>query len=383
MSSSISFPEGSSLLTLGISVWTAKARLTREDLSPEAAAALPPEALTSLGTKRLIDPALLKPINGLKAAAFRLMASAGVRFLGGWMLSEESLAETTAKLDEMAAEFSSIVDEFCDCYDAEARSWASQFPEWEHIILEALPSAEELRTKRFRFVYQVFNVVPNTDYIDRPANSIAAETNALPETAYQDMAAAISSYVDQAFSDGRTKFSDRTLNGLLDLAKRAHNGAFLCAPLENLAELLESLHSTYLGRGNDTAAIATLRSTLRLLTDPAVARQVSADYVNRTVSSSSDWFAALASPTPTPIPIPTPADTPAPAPEDALTVDDMLRVAQDYLAAQPTSTPPTVAAPAATPTAAPASAPAPAPAATPPAAPAAPAASLLEDWGLI
>ena len=61
----VSYMNNCVYLKLDISIWTGKARLTPEDI-PNAVADMPPEALATLGSKRIFDPQALRPFNAAK-----------------------------------------------------------------------------------------------------------------------------------------------------------------------------------------------------------------------------------------------------------------------------------------------------------------------------
>ena len=65
-------------LNLNVSLWSARRKMSQEDLG---SAELPPEDLASLGSKRIADPENLKVFGTLKARAFNYLDRHGVRFM--------------------------------------------------------------------------------------------------------------------------------------------------------------------------------------------------------------------------------------------------------------------------------------------------------------
>ena len=65
-------------LNLDISLWSARRKMSAEDLG---GAELPPEDLASLGSKRIADPESLRIFGTLKARAFNFLDRHGVRFM--------------------------------------------------------------------------------------------------------------------------------------------------------------------------------------------------------------------------------------------------------------------------------------------------------------
>ena len=62
-------------LNLNVSLWSARRKMSQEDLG---SAELPPEDLASLGSKRIADPENLKVFGTLKARAFNYLDRHGV-----------------------------------------------------------------------------------------------------------------------------------------------------------------------------------------------------------------------------------------------------------------------------------------------------------------
>ena len=67
-------------LNLNVSLWSARRKMSQEDLG---GAELPPDDLASLGSKRIADPENLKVFGTLKARAFNYLDRHGVRFMSG------------------------------------------------------------------------------------------------------------------------------------------------------------------------------------------------------------------------------------------------------------------------------------------------------------
>ena len=67
-------------LNLSVSLWSARRKMTAEDMG---GVNLPPEDLASLGSKRIADPENLKIFATLKARAVSHLDRIGVRFLSG------------------------------------------------------------------------------------------------------------------------------------------------------------------------------------------------------------------------------------------------------------------------------------------------------------
>ena len=89
-------------LNLNVSLWSARRKMSQEDLG---GAELPPEDLASLGSKRIADPENLKIFGTLKARAFNYLDRQGVRFMSGWAIPEEKAGEIVQELLNIRTEF--------------------------------------------------------------------------------------------------------------------------------------------------------------------------------------------------------------------------------------------------------------------------------------
>ena len=89
-------------LNLNVSLWSARRKMSQEDLG---GAELPPEDLASLGSKRIADPENLKVFGTLKARAFNYLDRHGVRFMSGWAIPEEKAGEIVQELCNIRNDF--------------------------------------------------------------------------------------------------------------------------------------------------------------------------------------------------------------------------------------------------------------------------------------
>ena len=89
-------------LNLNVSLWSARRKMSQEDLG---GAELPPEDLASLGSKRIADPENLKIFGTLKARAFNYLDRQGIRFMSGWAIPEEKAGEIVQELISIRNDF--------------------------------------------------------------------------------------------------------------------------------------------------------------------------------------------------------------------------------------------------------------------------------------
>lgn len=229
----VSYMNNCVYLKLDISIWTGKARLTPEDI-PNAVVDMPPEALATLGSKRIFDPQALRPFNASKTKAFRTCDQYGVRCMGGWLVDNSVLNILTAELDKLRGEFDYSVGTFLSTYEDGASNWLQQFPEWEGIIRAALPDSMDIG-KKFAFRYYVLKV-QTENYDAQDATSEA------PSTAAATIATEIARIREQVFNDDRTSpVTSKSFCCLDTLADRCDNMSFVHPGFAHLAHLLRSI----------------------------------------------------------------------------------------------------------------------------------------------
>ncbi len=170
----------SAVVQLNISIWTARARLRRTDLKVKEDD-LPPQAIASLGSKRLFPVEDLRIFNALKAKAFKYLNQMGVPFMKGWLVDEGQLGNIDHQLDKMYVDFNRARDAFVDSYYQKVEEWLAQYPEWRDMLAEAMPSVSDVAAK-FSFGWQGFKIAPTAEN-GRGSQAMEKELQGVPERA--------------------------------------------------------------------------------------------------------------------------------------------------------------------------------------------------------
>lgn len=189
----------SACVRLDVSIWTARAKLRREDL-PNAGD-LPPEALASMGSKRLFDPTKLRIFNTLKARAISLLDRHGVRFLGGWCVRQDLLDTLDKGLNDIRTDFMDALRSFLQDYEYDVDQWLRQFPDWRHILNPVIPSAGELH-KRFAFSWQMYKIDPEATGSE--GNNLMTTIDGLADKALEEVLRMAKETYDECFKDKDT-----------------------------------------------------------------------------------------------------------------------------------------------------------------------------------
>lgn len=217
---------------LDINIWSGRAKLRREDI-PNADN-LPPEALASLGSKKLIDPALLKTFNTIRARASVMLDRAGVRFIGSWLVHDSKLAEVEQNLLDCRNEFERAAYEFVSTYETNTESWLNQFPEWASVVRPVMPDVAAMRGK-FGFRWQTFKVMPSlTSSGDGLQESIAG----LPETALAEVVEMVKDIYTETF-EGRETVTKKAVRPVRTLIAKLDAISYISPVLYSTKQAVE------------------------------------------------------------------------------------------------------------------------------------------------
>lgn len=132
------------IIILNVNLWSGRKKLCPEDLAANGIEVdkLPPQALASLGTKRIISPDALNPFSKLKREAERICLSKGVRFLGGYAIPKDLVDSLIEELKDIKNRFAAEKAAFLSKYDEEVNNWIEENPpEWASVIRAAVESS--------------------------------------------------------------------------------------------------------------------------------------------------------------------------------------------------------------------------------------------------
>lgn len=216
------------MVHLDVSVWSGRAKLRREDI-PNADN-LPPSALASLGSKKLIDPSELTVFNTLRARASTMLDKMGVRFLGGWLLHKDRLGDADSELLLIRNEFVAAASEFIDKYEANVESWLGNFPDWASVIRPVLPSKFDMQRK-FGFDWQVYTVRPAEDN----CGNMTDQLNDLPNAALREVIGMVWDIYHEVF-ENRTTITKRGLRPVRTLISKLDSISYIHPILFNVKQ---------------------------------------------------------------------------------------------------------------------------------------------------
>ena len=209
-----------SVISVDCSVWSGSRRLKPEDLALGQGGQLPPDDVVSLGSKKLCDREVLKPFLRLREQACRVCSREGVRFLGGYAVSDLLVDTISGELNQVQSDFERQKQDFLAQYDRHIQEWVSAHPDFADAIRRAVPDVQKV-SQRFGFDYTVYKVTeaPKPDTLNHQVSKLG---NTLRDEISRDAQALF----DQTFS-GKQKVSRKAIRPILKLRDKLHGLAFV------------------------------------------------------------------------------------------------------------------------------------------------------------
>jgi hypothetical protein len=249
-------------LNLNISLWSARKKMTTEDFH---GAALPPDDLASLGSKRIADPNSLKIFGTLKARVFTYLDRQGIRFLGGWAIPEEKAEEILNELTAIRTDFLAEKENFLSGYDASIQAWIAQHSEWASIIQSSTVSADYVRA-RMGFSWQLYKVAPmEGTHIE---TGLDREVTGLAQTLFGEVARSADDIWNKVYM-GKTEVTHKALSPLKTIHQKLMGLTFINPHVTPVISIIEMAFNRLPAKGNINGAdLVMLQGLVNLLRDP-------------------------------------------------------------------------------------------------------------------
>lgn len=269
------------MVRLDVSMWSGRARLREEDLNLPPGVELPPEALATLGSKKLFDPAKLRIFNTLKNRAANMLSKQGVKFLGGWATHEDRLQGIAAELAAIAHEFDAARAEFMNNYDTGLYDWMAQYPEWEHIIRRAVPTYSEV-ARKFSFNWQMFKITEHNLGHSYHGNNLHKSVTGIHNVLYEEVASDIEACWRECF-EGKEKVTRKAFRPVKTLLGKVKGLTFMHSHINGLVAILESALDMAENAPDDPNRVAMFRAFLAGLSTPEAIENVCREYMSAQV----------------------------------------------------------------------------------------------------
>lgn len=214
------------IIMLNISLWSGKKKLRPEDLAANGidVSKLPPQALASLGTKRIISPDALSAFTNLKREAERICLAKGVRFLGGYAIPKDSVDSLIEELKDIKERFAAEKITFLSEYDKKVADWiAENPPEWAPVIRASVESSATIAERTS------FNFAPVA--MDTPKGmeeneGLQEETFGMMGQLYHEVRVAAKQAFEATFV-GRREVNRKSLRPILAIREKLQGLSFL------------------------------------------------------------------------------------------------------------------------------------------------------------
>ena len=253
-------------LNLNVSLWSARRKMSQEDLG---GAELPPEDLASLGSKRIADPENLKVFGTLKARAFNYLDRHGVRFMSGWAIPEEKAGEIVQELLSIRTEFQKEKEAFLADYDQNVQAWIEKHHQWGEIIRNSLVGSDYVRA-RMDFRWQLYKVSPLEQHADNTAvleAGLAEEVQGLGGTLFDEVAKSADDIWRRVYH-GKTEVTHKALSPLRTLHAKLNGLSFVEPHVAPVADIVQAALQRMPKKGNITGTdLLLLQGLVCLLKD--------------------------------------------------------------------------------------------------------------------
>lgn len=238
----------------GTTLWSGRGRLRADDLGLTEEEA-PPEAIASLGSKKLFPQDKLKLLQKKKRLMHRDCAEVGMRFVGGYAVPEAKAEALAQRLDARVEEGQALADEILRNFDSTVKAWHRENPSWAHILRAGTPEKEAV-AKKIRFDYEAYMVTkPKSTTVGA---RFSGAVSALGDSLYQEVAAEASAFVKKSLLPGREGGTQKTATPVRRMVDKLRGLEFLDARIKPLIDVLQCVLSRVpsTGRLQDDAFLA-------------------------------------------------------------------------------------------------------------------------------
>lgn len=264
-------------INLNVNIWSARRKLNPDDFGHSQ---LPPASLASLGSKKICDPKTLKIFTTLKARAVNVLDKSGVRFLGGWAISENKGTEVVDALNRLGGDFKIAKDNFIKHYDEAVQNWIADNPGWENIISDSTVSADYV-AERIAFNWQIFKVVNPTEQKNSDLSAgLQNEVTNLGCTLFDEIAKSAREAFDRSFFS-KSMITRKALSPIKTIQKKLHDLSFIEPRVSPVASLVQSALDSIPSKGAISGnKLLMLNGLLTLLNDTKALTQYAQEIID-------------------------------------------------------------------------------------------------------
>ena len=237
-------------LNLNVSLWSARCKMSQEDLG---GAELPSDDLASLSSKRIANPESLRVFGTLKARAVNYLDRHGVRFMSGWAIPEEKAGEIIQELISIRDDFQREKEDFLASYDQNIQSWIVKHHQWGEIIRNSTVGPDYVRN-RMDFRWQLYKVAPLEQHTNNTAvleAGLAEEVQGLGSTLFGEVSKSAEDIWRRVYH-GKTEVTYKALSLLRTLHAKLTGLSFVEPHVVPVADIVQAALLRIPKKGNIT-----------------------------------------------------------------------------------------------------------------------------------
>lgn len=219
----------------GIHLWTARKKLKPEMLEGK----IPPSALASLGSMRVIDPEKLKPFEKIKRQATKVVEECGVKFLGGYAVSQDKIQEVVDRLESLKTQFYDHKNNFLPNYDRWITEWINkgwEKQEWRDAISASVTPKAQV-DGGLHFGYAACRVSPDGD--KHLSGTLGTQVRGLSDQLYAETAETAERLLETGLAT-RGHVTQTTLNTVRKINAKLRGLMFLSSDVKALSDHIEA-----------------------------------------------------------------------------------------------------------------------------------------------
>lgn len=197
-------------INVDMTIWTGRAHLPTNTQTIVDGVTIPAE-IKSNGNIDIYDPDQLRPFAGIKSRLVRTMKDNTLRFLGGYTLDIDLVADLEAKLNDIKTAFYNQVDILLGNYEQTCADWLDAHADCAALIRDKQPTKTKVKQK-FAFDWQLYQINPINISAQEAANNIG-------NVALEELAGAIGAVYQKTFVESNGPNFTLAINGLVNRCK--------------------------------------------------------------------------------------------------------------------------------------------------------------------
>lgn len=265
-----------SIVNVECHIWGGRSKLTATDLGA-AAKDMPPEDLASLGSKKIYPQEDLRPLQTAKKAVERVLANAGLRFMGGmtYAIPNDRLKEVQADVEFQRQTFLREKEAIRASYRRRVDEWVNEHAEWAGVIRAAIVPLERVM-EGISFEVHTFQLESMT------MSSSDSLQSTLADKLFEEVARDARKTLKDSFT-GRERITRRALRPIRSLSDKLKSLGFLDERANPVAAHIDQVLGQVPVAGNlEDVIVSSLVGLLGLLSNAQATREFGSGAVNGT-----------------------------------------------------------------------------------------------------